>query len=69
MTLKKSKARVKTVTRRPAVARASKRVVPGLSGYLSFANWDSLRKRLISGVRRSERLTKEDLQIRINARE
>jgi hypothetical protein len=35
---------------------------------LPFKNWDALRAEIVAGVRRSERLTKEDLSIRINAK-
>jgi hypothetical protein len=38
------------------------------SGRLPFKNWDALKAQLVGAVRRSERLTKEDLSIRINAR-
>jgi len=37
------------------------------SARLSFRDWDALKQKLVSQVRRSERLTKEDLAIRINA--
>ena len=36
---------------------------------LSFLNWEATRDKLVAKVRRSERLTKEDLAIRINATE
>jgi hypothetical protein len=39
-----------------------------LSARLPFKNWEALKAQLVGAVRRSERLTKEDLSIRINAR-
>jgi hypothetical protein len=35
---------------------------------LPLKNWDELKTQLVGAVRRSERLTKEDLSIRINAK-
>lgn len=39
------------------------------SGRLSFREWDTLKEKLVDEVRKSERLTKDDLAIRINARD
>jgi hypothetical protein len=65
---KQAKVRAKSA-RRQVGTRKKKSVSVGMSGSLSFRNWSVLSKRLVAGVRGSERLTKEDLSIRINARD
>jgi len=38
------------------------------SGSLSLRNWESLKSDLVREIRTSERLTREDLAVRINAK-
>jgi len=40
-----------------------------VSGKLSFRDWSRLKDELVDEVRSSERLTKEDLAIRINTKD
>jgi hypothetical protein len=48
-------------------AKASIRVDTS-DGIYPLKRWPTIKKRLVKGVRQSERLTKEDLAIRINTR-
>jgi len=41
----------------------------GTSPRLKFRDWDVLKKEIVDEVRRSEKLTKSDLAIRINTRD
>jgi hypothetical protein len=65
---KRPKTGARPTARRQVRSRNTVRVA-GMSGHLSLRNWDTLKGRLIDGIRASERLTKEDLAIRINARD